>query len=71
MQLLAGVSPDQPHYPNDEKGWTGHRKLLWIIFLEANPDTQDPSSVTKSQGEPLKKVLGCDFYFLKKEVHMG
>lgn len=50
VQLLTGFSPYQPYCPAYEKKGTGHRKLLWVIFLEADPNTEDPNWVTKSQG---------------------
>ena len=83
--LPTSFSPFKPQCPNyQEKWWKNDcRKLLWVIFLEANPNTEeDLDSVTKLQGSLwrrkvffnlfLKKEgLGYDFYFPMRKVDGG
>lgn len=69
--LPTSFSPYQPHCPSYEKWRIDiHRKLLWVIFLVANPNNQeDPDSVTTlKQNLWRRKVLAVIFIFLRRKL---
>lgn len=50
-----------------------HRKLLWVIFLEVNPNSEENLDSLSNQAvrKPLKKEdLGYDLYFPMRKVHV-
>lgn len=72
IPLPTSLSPYQPHCPSHHEKWwrNGHRKLLGVIFLEANPSTQkDPDSVTKLLGNLWRReVFTLTFIFLGRKL---
>lgn len=69
--LPTSFSPYQPHCPSYEKWWINiRRKLLWGIFLVANPSSQeDPDSVTTLQQSLWRrKILAVIFIFLRRKL---